>query len=335
MKDFSYPRLMLLLCSGTLFVMLVAACLGRYPIAPLTVLHTLWERLMGEPSSSVAMTVLDEVRLPRIAMSLLVGANLSVSGACYQSLFRNPLVSPFILGISAGAGFGAALAILFTAGGYWLYLCAFGFAVLAVGFSVLLGGRQGQHSTLVLVLSGIVIGSVFTALLALLKYTADPDNKLPVIEYWLMGSLGNARPKVLAYYALFTLPALALLWRYRWRLNLLANPDEIAQSLGVHVRRERMLFIGIATLLASASVAVCGIIGWLGLVVPHLARMLVGADHRKLLPVTLVLGGAFLLVVDTIARCSASYEIPLGIITALVGAPVFALLLRKGEQVWI
>ncbi len=199
---------------------------------------------------------------------------------------------------------------------------------------MLLGGKEGQHSTLVLVLSGIVVGSVFTALLALLKYTADPDNKLPIIEYWLMGSLSDSRPNLLLTYCVFTMPAMALLWWFRWRLNLLSNSGEISQSLGINVKLERGIFIAIATILASASVAVSGIIGWVGLVIPHLGRLLVGPCHRKLVPVSFFLGGTFLLVCDTVARSSVSYEIPLGVITALLGAPIFALLLRRGHQSW-
>lgn len=315
----------------------VTATIGRYPIDAGTLLRVLASTVLpiNKTWPPTTETVIFAVRLPRIGVAMLIGAALSVSGANYQGVFRNPLVSPFILGASAGAGFGAAFAILMGGGALAIQLSAFGFAALAVVAAISLSHTYSSNSTLMLILSGIIVGGLFTALLALLKYTADPNEELPVITYWLLGSLSAARMNVLIGLALITIPVLALVIALRWRLNLLAFGDEAAHSLGVNVRRERVIHIGLATILASAAVSVCGIIGWVGLVVPHLARLIVGPDHLRLIPTTMILGAIFLLIVDTLARSLTAAEIPLGIITALVGAPVFAILLRRGERSWM
>lgn len=316
---------------------MAAACIGRYQIDLETLFRVVMSRFVTvqatwPPSTE---TALFQVRLPRIGVAMLVGMALSVSGVSFQGVFRNPLVSPFILGVSAGAGFGAALAILLGGDTFAIQLSAFGFGSLAVVAAVLLSRIYSSNPTLILVLSGIIVGGVFTALLSLMKYTADPDNKLPVIEYWLLGSLSGSRSSVLAGLAVITLPVTALMMALRWRLNLLAFGDETAHALGINVKRERLIHIVLATILASAAVAVCGIVGWVGLVVPHLARLIVGPDHVRLMPTTALLGATFLLIVDTVARSLTSAEIPLGIVTALIGAPVFAVLLRRGERAWM
>ncbi|MFV0301330.1 MAG: FecCD family ABC transporter permease [Paracoccus sp. (in: a-proteobacteria)] len=320
-----------------ILAILVAACIGRYPITP-----DLIARLLGslvfpveKTWSTAAETALFQVRLPRIGVALLVGAALAGSGATFQGVFRNPLVSPFILGVSAGAGFGAAIAILLGGGTLAIQFSAFAFGGVAVLGSILLGRIYSSNPTLVLVLAGIIVGGVFAALLSLLKYTADPENRLPIIEYWLLGSLSGARQSVLIGLALLILPAMALALALRWRLNLLVFGDETAASLGVNTRRERLIHIALATVMASGAVAVCGIVGWVGLVVPHLGRLLVGPDHVRLMPATFLIGAIFMLVVDTLARSISSSEIPLGVMTALVGAPVFAILLRRGERSWM
>ena len=314
-----------------------AACIGRYQIDMGTLLRVIGSRIFPIEHTwpDTVETVLFEVRLPRIAISMLIGAALSASGVTFQGIFRNPLVSPFILGVSGGAGFGAALAILLDGGTLGIQFSAFGFGALAVIIAVLLSRAYSSNPTLVLVLSGIITGGIFTALLGLLKYTADPEDKLPIIEFWLLGSLSASRASVLMRLAVVVMPVLALVVALRWRLNLLVFGDETAKSLGVNVPLERSIHIALATILASASVAVCGIVGWVGLVVPHLARLLVGPDHVRLVPVSLLLGAIFLLAVDTVARTLTAAEIPLGIVTALLGAPVFAILLRRGERSWM
>ena len=326
-------KLLILLAATALF----AASIGRYYIDLKTIFMIVASKAVTiKPYWDIsAETAFFQVRLPRIGVAMLVGASLAGSGVTFQGVFRNPLVSPFILGVSAGAGFGAALAILLGGGSLAIQLSAFGFGALAVVTSVAMGRIYASNPTLVLVLSGIIVGGVFTALLSLLKYTADPESRLPVIEYWLMGSLSNARLPVLIGLAVVTLPALALVYALRWRLNLLSFGDDAAHALGVNVRRERLIHIGLATVLASAAVAVCGIVGWVGLVVPHLARLLVGPDHLRLVPIALLLGAIFLICVDTLARSLTAAEIPLGVLTALIGAPIFAMLLRRGERAWM
>lgn len=315
---------------------LVSLGLGRFSLPPGTVLRILLSHVLpieaGWPRT--AEIALMQVRLPRIGVAMLVGASLATGGAACQGVFRNPLVSPFVLGVLAGAGFGAALAILLDGGALAVQVSAFGFAALATFCTSLLGRAYRGNRTLVLVLSGIIVGSVFTALLGLLKYSADPENKLPVIEYWLLGSLSGVRAPTFWTLLAINAPLLALLLALRWRMNLLAMGDEAASALGVRVGLERALQLGLATALASSAVAVCGLVGWVGLVVPHLGRLLVGADHDRLLPATLLMGGTFLLLVDTLARSLSSAEIPLGIVTSLVGAPVFAVMLLRGEKAW-
>ncbi|MFC0407003.1 FecCD family ABC transporter permease [Roseomonas elaeocarpi] len=315
---------------------LLSLGVGRFSLPPGTVIRILLSHILPLDADwpRTAEIALMQVRLPRVGVAVLVGASLAIGGATYQGVFRNPLVSPFVLGVSAGAGFGAALAILLDGGALAVQVTAFGFAALAAFGTTLLGRAYRGNRTLVLVLSGIIVGSVFTALLGLLKYGADPENKLPVIEYWLLGSLSGVRAPTFWGLLAINAPLLALLLALRWRLNLLAMGDETARALGVRVALERAIQLGLATALASSAVAVCGLVGWIGLVVPHLARLLVGADHDRLLPTTLLMGGTFLLLVDTVARSLSSAEIPLGIVTSLVGAPVFAAMLLRGESSW-
>lgn len=322
---------------GMVVISLITICLGHYSINLITLVKVIFSKFIDieKTWNTTVETVVFQVRLPRVGVALLVGACLASSGASFQGVFRNPLVSPFILGVSAGAGFGAALAILAGGNALMIHGSAFAFGALAVVIAIGLSRVYSSNQTLVLVLSGIIIGAVFTALLALTKYVADPDNKLPVIEYWLLGSLAATRATTFFGLAAITVPALCLMLLLRWRLNLLAFGDDTAQTLGVNVPRERLIHIALSTVVASAAVSVCGIVGWVGLVVPHMARMLVGPDHSRLLPVTMLLGGIFLLIVDTLARTMSQAEIPLGIVTALLGAPVFAILLRRGERSWM
>lgn len=315
---------------------LIAMNAGRYGIDPVTVIKVIaaqWLPITPDWSPRVE-TVIFNIRLPRVGVALLVGACLACSGVSFQGVFRNPLVSPFLLGVSAGAGFGAALAILQGGGSLTIQLYAFVFGALAVIAAVLLARLYRSGHTLVLILSGTITGSVFTALLGLLKYTADTENKLPVIEYWLLGSLSAAGKDAFWNLAIISVPVMLAVYLLRWRLNLLSSGDEQAQLLGVNVKRERILHITLGTILCAAAVATCGIVGWVGLVAPHLARMIVGPDHVKLIPMSMALGATFLLIVDTLARTLVQAEIPLGIVTALVGAPFFALLLARSGRGW-
>ncbi len=321
---------------------LVSLALGRYGI-PLSDLGRVLAWKIGIlPAASVVgletvETVLFAVRLPRVLSALLVGAALSVSGATYQGLFKNPMVSPDILGASAGAGFGAALAILFGFNGIAVQFAAFVCGIAAVAVTYWVSGRIGgsEHGVLTLVLTGMVMGALFSAFIALTKYVADPDNKLPAITFWLMGGLSSVTWKefyhILIPMALGILPVMLL----RWRLNVLSFGEEEAQALGINTRQMRFVLIAGSTLLTAAAVSIGGLIGWVGLVIPHLARMVVGPDFRRLLLAALLMGGAFMMVVDDLSRTLFAIEIPLGILTALIGAPFFIHLLARGKRGWL
>jgi iron complex transport system permease protein len=274
-------------------------------------------------------TVIFQVRLPRVLLAMFVGAGLSISGASFQGMFQNPLVSPGILGVSAGAGFGAALAILLSGNDAVIQISAFGFAILAVALTYRISRVYKTTPVLMLVLSGVVVGALFLALIGLIKYVADPYEKLPAITFWLMGSLSDASVKHLTTVVPPIVAGSIGLLLVRWRMNILSMGDEEARSLGINTELLKRFIIICATVVTAAAVCVSGMIGWVGLVIPHVARMIVGPDHKVLLPASLSLGAGYLLVIDNIARTATSAEIPLGILTAIIGAPFFAYLLRK------
>ncbi len=291
--------------------------------------------LLGTPASvSTQYTVLFNVRLPRILAALLVGAALSVSGASFQGIFHNPLVSPYILGVGAGAGFGACLAILLWDNYLLIQFLAFAFGLLAMFIAISMGKVSKGTGTLVFVLSGIIVGSIFTALTSLAKYVADPYDQLPAIVFWLMGSLATVRYIDLLYILLPISIGIIVLFLLRWRINILSLGDEEAKALGMNVEKMRLIIIVCATLLTSAAVSISGVIGWIGLVVPHISRMIVGPNYSRLLPMSMVIGASFMLIVDDLSRTVAATEIPLGILTSLVGAPLFAYLIKRGRLGW-
>jgi iron complex transport system permease protein len=307
-----------------------ALAFGPYALAPAELLTAL---LAGPGSPDNAAVVVWELRLPRILAAMLVGAALSAAGATYQCMFRNPLVSPDILGVSAGAGLGAAVAILLGLPLAWVQLLAFGGGLLAVALVYWVAGRVRRHDpVLVLVLAGVAIGTLFGAGISLVKVLADPAVQLPSITFWLLGGLSATRSADLVAAAPLMALGLAAMLLLRWRVNLLTLSDEEAAALGVDVPRLRLILIAAATLMTAAAVAIAGIVGWVGLIVPHAARMLVGPEFSRLLPASLLLGAAFLTIADTLARSAVAIELPLGILTALVGAPVFLWLLARGSK---
>jgi iron complex transport system permease protein len=319
-----------------LVLLFASLFVGRYLISPTTTFQVLLSRLFPlEPHwSNQVESVIFQIRLPRALLAVLVGASLSVSGASFQGMFRNPLVSSDILGVSAGAGFGAVVAISIGGNALVIEVAAFVGGLVAVGLAFLISRIYKTTPTLMLVLSGVVVGAFFSAMISLFKFVADPYEKLPVIVFWLMGSF-NAR----SYNDVLTIvgPMLvgtALLMAVRWRINLLSMGEEQARSMGVNTELLKSIVIVGATLVTSAAVAVSGIIGWVGLVIPHVTRMLVGNDHKVLLPATLSVGAAYMLIIDTMARTITTAEVPLGILTAVVGAPFFAYLLRKTKGSW-
>lgn len=311
---------------------------GRYPVAPADVITVLAGRLfsIGDTLPETVKTVVLQVRLPRVAAAMLVGASLAASGAAYQGMFRNPLVSPDILGVSAGAGFGASLAIFLSLGVIAVQISAFTFGLLAVLITCFIGtGLRNSNPTIVLVLVGVLVGTLFSSMTSVMKYLADPYDKLPAITFWLMGSLASATSHDVLTTAFPILAGLIPLHLVRWRLNVLSLGEDEAQALGVNTRSLRAAVILCSTLVTASAVSITGIIGWVGLVVPHLARMVVGPNYRALLPASLLMGSCYLLLVDDLARALAPVEIPLGILTSVMGAPIFILLLHRTRQGWI
>ena len=313
--------------------------IGRYSLTASEIFNSLYSLITGSSvQNEQANAVITQIRLPRIAFAVLVGAVLSASGAVYQGLFKNPLVSPDILGVSSGAAVGASIAIILSLPILYVSLAAFGFGLAAVFAVVFLSQliARGKLNVIIMVLSGVVISSLFAAFSSLLKFLADSENKLPEITFWLMGSLARTGGYQNVLYMLgVTALCLVPLFLLRFRLNILAFGEEEAKAMGVNVKFYILIIICASTLLTASSVAFCGIIGWVGLIVPHIARSIVGANFNVLLPASMLVGALFLLVVDTIARCAMASEIPLGIITSLIGAPVFIYLLYQSKKGWL
>lgn len=326
----------IILFISLLFIFILSFTLGRYPVAPGQLLAVLAARVLPlEPNwSTTVETVIFQVRLPRIMAALLVGAALSTAGAAYQGMFKNPLVSPDILGASAGAGFGAALGIYYSFSMAGIQAMAFWGGLLAVGLTYGISLRIRHDPMLALVLSGIMIGSLFSAAISCIKYIADPYDKLPAITFWLMGSLASITTRDVYTVLIPIISGGILLYLLRWRLNVLAMGEEEARVLGINTRLMKTAVILCCTLMTAAAVSISGMIGWVGLVIPHLARMIVGPNYRVLLPASILLGGAYLLLVDDLARLLASMEIPLGILTALIGVPFFLYLLLNSKWGW-
>ena len=313
-----------------LLAVLSALAFGAYPLAIADAVSAL---LAGPAAAGEAATVVWNLRLPRIFAGLLVGMALSVAGATFQGMFRNPLVSPDILGVSAGAGLGAALAIVLGLPLSAVQLFAFGGGLLAVGCVYVVAAQVRNHdSVLVLVLAGVAVGTLFGAGISLVKVLADPSVQLPSITFWLLGGLSAVSAGELTVAAPLMLLGLVPVWLLRWRVNLLTLADDEAQAMGVNVARLRIVLIACATLMTAAAVSIAGIIGWIGLVIPHAARLIVGPEFSRLLPATGLLGGAFLVGADTLARSLVTIELPLGILTAIVGAPVFLWLLARSGR---
>ena len=324
------PKIFITFLAGILIAsLLLALNSGKFPISP----SQLWQALTAQSADSSIDTVLWQIRIPRIVIACLVGAALSCAGATYQGMFKNPLVSPDILGVSAGAGFGASLAIFLDLSILYVQLFAFLGGISAVLLVGAIGSRAKQQDPiLVLVLAGIAIGSLLGAGISLLKILADPFSQLPSITFWLLGSLSAVSLKDVAVLTPILLVGLLPLFLLRWRLNLLSLEEQEARSLGVPIKSTRYILIICTTICTATAVSITGIIGWVGLVVPHIARILVGANFIWLLPTSLLIGSSFLLLTDTIARTAASIELPLGILTSACGAPFFIYLLLRGRK---
>ncbi len=321
-----------LLAAGVLLgLVALAFAVGRYPVT----LSQLFSALAGQGADPTINTVVLQVRGPRVLSALLVGAALAAAGSAYQGMFRNPLVSPDILGVSTGAALGAVLGIFLSQNIVMTQLFAFAGGLAAVGLVYGVGSRlRGHDPLLALVLTGVVIGTLLGSAIALIKYLADPYNQLPAITFWLLGSLASISPRDLAIAAPLALLGLVPMLLLRWRMNLLALPDDEARALGVDTRRLRTLIVACATLMTASVVAISGIIGWVGLLIPHAARLLVGPDFGRLLPLAMLMGAGFMLAVDTLCRTLATIEVPPGVLTALIGTPFFLWLFALARRTW-
>ena len=323
--------LVLALVAGTFAALLI----GPYPLGPVEAMSLLLRGSDAASHPTQAETVLWAIRLPRVVAALLVGAALAAAGACYQTIFRNPLVSPDILGVSAGAGLGAVLGIFLSLPVAAIQFLGFAGglgAVALVGF-VAAAVRTGDR-TLILVLAGVVVGALTGAATSLLKVLADPYDQLPAITFWLLGSLAGVKGADIAPSVPVVAAGLVPLVLLRFRINVLSLGDEEARALGIEAGRLRLVVIVCATLITASVVAVAGVVGWVGLVIPHIARMIVGPAFGVLLPAAALLGAGYMLAVDTLARTITASEVPLGILTAVVGAPFFLWLLARGRRAW-
>lgn len=325
---------------GMLLILLFALSLftGRVPVTPMDFAGWAKGWMHGDPLvTDTGSLVFFDVRLPRSLTAVLTGTALALSGAIYQGIFRNPLVSPGILGVSAGCAFGAALGLVLFAGYFSaVRLLAFSFGIGAVFLAVSIARAVAVRQILVLILAGMVVTSMFNALLMLLKYLADPYSQLPAIVFWIMGSLHRAAWPDVQWLAPVVIAGGILVYKLRFKLNILSLGDVQAISLGLNPRFYRVLFISISSLMVAVAVSACGQIGWIGLVIPHMARTWVGPDHRVMIPVSALMGGAFLLCADLAARSLTAAELPVSILTALIGGPVFACLLyRNRARGWL
>ena len=324
-----------LLIALPVFLFFISFMMGRYPVAPVDVIKTILSPFIPSLAVSPQVTsIVFNIRLPRIIASLVVGASLAVAGASFQGIFQNPLVSPDLLGVSQGAAFGAAIAILLNMGNFFIQLSAFVFGIISVAITYVISKSYRAGGILLLVLSGTAVSAFFNALVSGAKFMADPYDKLPQIVYWLMGSLSSVNFDKLAMIVIPLIIGIAVIMILRWHLNVLSMGDEEAQSLGLNPNNLRILIITACTLVTSAAVSISGIIGWVGLVVPHMTRIIVGPDHKILLPASLSIGASFLLLIDNISRTAISIEVPIGILTAIIGVPIFLYLLRKGYSEW-
>lgn len=320
------------MASALLALFLLSFVMGRYGVPLGQVVRILLSGVLPLEQTwtdNMAIAVLN-VRLPRILLACLVGCGLSAAGTGYQTVFQNPMAAPDILGASSGACFGAALAIMTGQSAVMITVFAFLASLLSVALVYLVGNHTRGNRVVNLLLAGIMVGSLFSACTSYIKLVADPTNQLPQITYWLMGSLSGTRMGTVRFAAVCMAVGLVPLLLLRWRMNLLTlSPDE-ARAMGVHTDRLRLAVILSSTVLTAAAVSVSGMIGWVGLVIPHLSRRIVGSDCRRLMPMSCLFGAAFLLLVDNMARCLTATEIPIGILTAFVGAPFFIYLMVRG-----
>ncbi len=308
--------------------------IGRYSLSVSETADILFSDFTGIEVDKTGYTVIFNVRLPRIILAAVVGAGLSCAGAAFQGLFSNPLATPDTLGVASGASFGAVLMLLMGGGLIAVQFSALAFGLVSCFVTYMMSRKNGKSSIVMIVLSGMVISAVFEALVSLLKYVADPEEELPVITYWLMGSMSRASYDNLKMGVPFILIGIIIIYSLRWRLNILSLNDDEANSLGMNVQAMRIIFIAASSMITASCVSMCGQVGWVGLLVPHIARMIGGNNNCAVIPISAGLGAFFMIIMDTFARSATAAEIPISILTAIIGAPVFIILLRKTGGSW-
>lgn len=333
------PKLLTLVCVIVpIVIILFSLFIGRYDLKFSDIVSILLERekWASDPLRAIEYSLIYDIRLPRALLAFIVGGALSISGGALQGMFRNPLVDSGMLGVSAGAGFGACLGIIFFNNPFMIYTLSFLFGITAVLLSYITGKIYDSAPTVTLVLGGVVISAIFSALISFLKFVADPMEKLPTITFWLMGSMSRANFRDMSIALIPITIGIVGILLIRWRVNVLSLGEKEASTLGVNTSLCRAIIIVCTAIATAGAVCVSGTIGWVGLIIPHIVRMLVGNDNRVLLPVCLSVGGCFLLIVDLIARSIVSSEIPLGVLTALLGGPFFIVILKrtKGGGSW-
>ena len=324
------PLAVVLMFALPLVTALICLCFGRMNVPVGEVLTALRTALTSESASNVQnYSIVINLRLPRILMAIIVGAGLSCAGNTYQSLFSNPLATPDILGVTSGTCVGAILAIILSCSILETQLIALVFGLISVCFTLKIAGKSDGRSMVYLVLAGTIASSLFNALGSLLKYTADPQDKLPEITYWLMGSFTSASYQKILIGCPLIVAGIIIIYLLRWRLNILSLSDDEARASGINIKQTRMLFIVASTLVTASAVSMCGQVGWIGLLIPHASRMLVGSNNRYVVPLSLSLGASFMILIDTLSRSISIIELPLSILTAIIGAPAFISLLNK------
>lgn len=304
-------------------VALICLAVGRYSVNPLEIF-----------SDAMTKTVIFKVRLPRIILALATGAGLACAGTAFQGLFSNPLATPDTLGVASGASFGAVLAMMLHWNLIGIQILALIFGLVACFITYQIGRIKGKTSIIMIILSGMVVSSLFQALVSILKYMADPEDELPSITYWLMGSMSTVTYKSLLLGLPFIIVGIVIIWVLKWRLNILSLNEDEAKSMGVNIKLIRILIIIASSLITASCVSMCGQIGWVGLLIPHISRMLLGSNNRTVVPLSVSFGGVFIMIIDTFARSASSAEIPISILTAIIGAPIFISLLRKSKGAW-
>ena len=316
------------------------ACLGmgRFYLSAFETAEILWRGIFfgrDAVENALGYSVIFNIRLPRIILAVLIGAGLSVAGAAFQAMFSNPLATADTLGVTAGASLGACIALLFRFNLIGVQLMALAFGLAAMLLITFLGRKNGKTNIIMMILGGIIMASMFSAFLSLVRYVADPEDILPTITFWLMGSLANASYQNLLLGAPFIIVGTVVLYLLRWKLNILSLNEEEAQTLGVNVQAMRLVVIICATSIAASSVSMAGQVGWVGLLIPLICRMLFGSNNQRIVPACISIGAVFMLVIDTVARAATAAEIPITILTATIGAPIFIVLLRRTGGVWL